>query len=139
MKTRLLISVLLAALAIAACSESTVPEDAGVLHDRVIFLNTAVSGQPGLTYSIGVDGTSLIQLTPSGFSDRCPVLSSDGKLIALIRNEMLGVMKSDGSSFTATVPLSLRPPGSLFGCPSWSSDGTRLAFVVIVPAVKSPS
>jgi TolB protein len=88
-------------------------------------------------YTIRVDGTGLTRLTHPGprVWDQSPVWSPDGDLIAFDRllvegrdagigGQELYVIGSDGRGER----LLTRGPGHAC-CPSWASDGTRIAFV----------
>jgi dipeptidyl aminopeptidase/acylaminoacyl peptidase len=76
-------------------------------------------------FVIGVDGRGKVELTDGGG----PVWSPDGRRIAFVRgntrtyNSELYVVGSDGTGVRR-----LTTGLSVFSTPSWSADGTRLAF-----------
>ena len=80
-----------------------------------------VFSKAGSLWSMRLDGTDLARLTcPAGDDDYQPDWSPDGRTIAFDRDNDLYVMDADGSNlrFVATG-----------GGPSFSPDGTRLAYV----------
>jgi Bacterial Ig-like domain/Dipeptidyl peptidase IV (DPP IV) N-terminal region/WD40-like Beta Propeller Repeat len=92
---------------------------------RMVFAKT-VQDSAGIVvgshlFSINADGTDLQELTSGAAQDGNPAVSPDGQRIAFVRDDNIYVMNIDGSEarrLTATRGYS----------PSWSPDGTMLAF-----------
>ena len=103
---------------------------------RIVFCSTRGDGENDDIYVVNVDGSGVQRLTDNGLAwDTFPSFSPDGKQIlfrrllrerrpegTLINSEIL-VMKADGSDVR-----NLSKNAYFDGWPSWSPDGTRIAF-----------
>jgi Tol biopolymer transport system component len=92
---------------------------------RIVFSRNGVGNHD--IYSMTSIGTNVVALlNPAGVEDLNPVVSPDGKQIALTRYgagpDELWVMNADGSGLTAV------PGSGRTGPASWSPDGKRLAY-----------
>lgn len=89
-------------------------------------------------YVINADGSGLTRLTNQSEFNGTPAWAPDGSQIAFVSARSgdfwsLHVMNADGSDVTRLAPAPDHPPGTtLLGgydwAPSWSPDGTKIAF-----------
>jgi Tol biopolymer transport system component len=116
----------LAALAVLPFSPATAVSAAPPTSDtRIVFSRNDISNHD--IYSMTPAGTKVVALTSTpGVQDVFPVVSPDGKRIALTRYgagpDNLWVMNADGSGLTVV------PGSGRTGRASWSPDGKRLVY-----------
>ena len=87
---------------------------------RTIYFTGRTSTTYGI-WSVGVDGTGLTLITPTGSGFRAPAPAPDGTRIAYSRDDSM-VVRSIGSG----QELSVGPPGEF---PVFSPDGDRVAWL----------
>ncbi len=115
--------LLAAVVVLGACSDATTaPRGAAT---QIAY--TSVIGGVGITSIMNADGTNAHLLTASLYDDLAPVISPDGRFIA-VTSDVTGfpqvyVMAIDGSG---RIPVTNVPGGALLA--SWSPDGKRLLF-----------
>jgi type II secretory pathway pseudopilin PulG len=75
-------------------------------------------------YVMNPDGTEQTRMTNNSWEDFAPVCSPDGTKIAFFGAGEIYMMNADGSGFKNLT----NNPSSFEGYPSWSPDGTKLAY-----------
>lgn len=110
------------------------PDGTQLVFQRI---DRAATPEQGILFTIGVDGTGLRQLTPSDFDVNDPDWSPDGALIAFQSpseaneggEQNIFTIRADGTGLTQlTRGLSSHRGAQGTFHPSWSPDGTQLAF-----------
>jgi Tol biopolymer transport system component len=82
----------------------------------------------GRLFSVHPDGTGATALTPTGFDAYTPAYSPDGKRVVFGHGSDLWSMNNDGSGRTPITNCVL--PQCVYDiAPTWSPDGSRIAFV----------
>jgi Tol biopolymer transport system component len=76
-------------------------------------------------WTVPADGGAPTRLTENAVWDDMPAYSPDGTRIAVARDGAIWVMDADGSDAR---PLAGQPADSRFFNPTWSPDGTKIAF-----------
>ncbi len=95
----------------------------------LIAFSTNRNGVPGEIYVMNPDGSGQRNLTNSPASETRPAFSPDGKKIAFVRDfKGIYLMNPDGSVQTTILDGAVAGFNSISGFPSWSPDGTKLAF-----------
>lgn len=107
------------------------------LNNKIVFESSRHSSETSSNfeiYLISPDGTGEIRLTNNGVIDRTPVISPNASQIAFLsdRNDdgisEIYIMDADGKNIIQlTDPAMAGADGD--GFPSWSPDGTQIAFV----------
>jgi Tol biopolymer transport system component len=115
-------------------SEPTHPAVPSPLVNRVVFRNFDPNVGSDL-FHVSVDGGEPVHLTEGAQGNGCPSVSPDGATI-VFTNASIMAMDSDGSNVRELAP-SLPRSEAVFGCASWSPDGTRLTVVRRVDRIKS--
>lgn len=131
---------LIAGVFVGGCRADTTPaihcpgEDAGTggqPGDRILWWSEGGNGPCAGIYAMNPDGTDVRRVTGKGLRPNGPVWSTPARLIAFIAHECGGedrydlcVINADGGEIrtVATGPLVSSH------APTWSPDGTRLAF-----------
>jgi len=96
---------------------------------RIAFFSNRDGLNKGNVYVMNADGSNLIRLTDSLYTDRDPAWSPDGAKIAFASqrdggNPEIYVMNADGSN-----PIRLTFDATSGGdSPAWSPDGSKIAF-----------
>lgn len=88
--------------------------------DGTRLVYTRSEGSASRVYTVGLDGTPPVVLSPADAYDTGPVWSPDGSQIAFSA-PALTVINADGSGRHRVTDLSTASP-------AWSPDGTRIAF-----------
>jgi Tol biopolymer transport system component len=101
---------------------------ASVSNGEIVFSDRGKDGYIHL-YAVQPDGSGRRQITDFGTNDTDPVVSLDGRTIAFVHQ------LEDVGPAIATIPVQggtvtwQSPEGLSAADPSWSPDGTRIAFV----------
>ena len=102
-----------------------------VSNEEIVF-SIPLEGEGEALMAVSPDGTSLRRLTPEGRADyRSPDVSPDGRTVVAVHE--VPSFDPVAPSVLATIPIEggsptwLTDPG-LFLDPTWSPDGTRIAF-----------
>src|SRR5215211_4417621 len=121
-KMSLVTSAAMLAICLLALVETTNTAEAASLpgNGKIVFGDHP--GQ-GYIYSVDPDGSSLSRLAKDAIK---PDVSPDGTKIAYNSFEQIWVMDADGSN-KRKLPLH-SSTGTSFMSPTWSADGTKLAF-----------
>ena len=95
----------------------------------LIAFSTNRNGVSGEIYVMNPDGSNQQNISRSPASETRPAFSPDGKKIAFVK-DFKGIysMNSDGSGVTTILDGATAGITSISGFPSWSPDGTKIAF-----------
>jgi Tol biopolymer transport system component len=97
-------------------------------NGKIAFV-TNRNGPSGEIYVMNPDGTGQVNITNSPASDTRPAFSPDGKKIAFVRDfKSIFVMNPDGSGQVQVLDGTSAGFSSITSFPSWSPDGTKIAF-----------
>jgi Tol biopolymer transport system component len=97
-------------------------------NGKIAFV-TNRNGPSGEIYVMNPDGTGQVNITNSPASDTRPAFSPDGKKIAFVRDfKSIFVMNPDGSGQAQILDGTSAGFSSITSFPSWSPDGTKIAF-----------
>ncbi len=135
-----LIALALAAFSFApACAgdgePAVAPSDDGSVPGKIAFVSDR-DGDLDI-YTINPDGSDLTNLTADSANDFDPIWSPDGSRIAFLsdRDGNAGrptygifVMNADGTNTISLTPPDARNPRFRFQLPTWSPDGSHIAF-----------
>ncbi len=100
------------------------PDGSQIVFDRMDPSRTAQRNEA--LFVVNLDGTSLRQITPWGFSDDDGSWSPDGTQIAFEHRGSLFVVHPDGTGLTK-IPLATAWFAGDF---AWSPDGTKIVFLI---------
>lgn len=130
-----LVATPLALAALAACSDSTAPDNSGTTdeqwdpsQDQIFFVSDRVALTDGTggtdIFRMNADGTGAVNVsngpTYEGYADN--PWSPDGTKIAFRRSGVLYVVNADGTGLANVTTASAEESG-------WSPDGAKLLFV----------
>jgi Tol biopolymer transport system component len=118
---------------------SDAPEVAAApLSNGEIVFSIALEGEGEALMAVTSDGTRLRRLTPEGIADyRSPDVSPDGRTVVVVHS--IPSFEGEQEAVLATVPIEggsptwLTDEPAIVEDPTWSPDGTSIAFIGEIP------